>query len=254
MTTTHERALQRFYEDATNNKDPGLSLFFSHLLNPHTSSSSRFCAHYATLTEYTPRQLLDFAVGLYVLGHSLPTQLSAHVNAGLRLYNWTRVFHLDQLSSDEFLCDAIVWLCVFERAGLDALHDSKEAIQQRLEARRLQGYPPLQDSHAWKWQARLATCILYTRSAWGLEPLAEPFEEEFSFLLDNLPRAIAEYEFGLVGEFIYCIGLSPQPLYRDHGVKLANAKEWLAENYVEDSSLPLHVLWGIVVGLHEMSE
>ena len=58
------------------------------------------------------------------------------------------------------------------------------------------------DSHAWKWQARLVTCILY---AWGLEPLAEPFQKEYSYLFDNLPRVIAEYELGLVGEFIYCI-------------------------------------------------
>jgi len=171
---------------------------------------------------------------------------SAHVNAGLRLYT-----HLDQLSSDEFLCAAPVWLCVSERAGLDALHHYKEAIQQRLEARRLQGYPPLQDSHAWKWQARLVTCILYTRSAWGLEPLAEPFQKEFSFLLDNLPRAIAEYELGLVGEFIYCIGLFRQSLPREERIKLAQAKEWLAGNYKEGTSLPLHVLWGIVVGLRE---
>jgi len=141
---------------------------------------------------------------------------------------------------------------VSERAGLDALNDYKETIHHLLNARRLQSYPPLlQDSHAWKWQARLVTCILYTRSAWGLEPLAEPFEEEYSFLLDSLPRAIAEYELGLVGEFIYCIGLFSQALSREQRIKLAQAKKWLAGNYVEDPSMPLHVLWGIVVGLRE---
>ena len=138
-----------------------------------------------------------------------------------------------------------------ERAGLDALNDYKDTIQQRLDTRRLLGYPLLQDSHAWKWQARLVTCILYTRSAWGLEPFAEPFEEEYSFLLDSLPRAIAEYELGLVGEFIYCIGLFPQSLSREQRIKMTQAKEWLVGNYLEGTLFPLHVLWGIVVGLRE---
>ena len=144
MTSTHERAHQQFRKAATNHKDPGLALFFSHILNPHTTLASRFCAHYAALAECTPRQLLDLSLGLFTMRPCSQTQLSAHVNAGLRLCNWT------QLSSDEFLCDALVWLCVAERAGLDALNDYKETIQQRLEVRRLQGYPPLQDSHAWK--------------------------------------------------------------------------------------------------------
>ena len=82
MTTALERALQQFHEAATNHKDHGLALLFSHLLNPHTSSSKRFCGHYATLAECTPRQLLDLSLGLYALCPSSQTQLSAHVNAG----------------------------------------------------------------------------------------------------------------------------------------------------------------------------
>ena len=135
------------------------------------------------------------------------------------------MFHFDKIT-DEHLCNAIVWSHIFRRAGIKSLQRHRWWIEITLQIRRYRLYKT--KAHDWKWQSHLVTHIILTRSDWGRVRLDEPHIPEFNFILDNMPRAIAEGNVHLAGEFLLCLRILDRSLNEDQQATVKLAKKFLA--------------------------
>ena len=114
--------MDRFYGYLTNptgHDDDGALLFLAYALNPaHAHAAAlRYCSNHVALPESpTAAQLLDVAMGLYVLrardvqhgrrSFSL-ARLTQQVDAALAQYAWSEVFGFAAVADDEDLCEAV---------------------------------------------------------------------------------------------------------------------------------------------------
>jgi len=89
--------------------------------------------------------------------------------------------------------------------------------------------------------------VLFTCSDWGKNKLeAASYSLEFNFILENLPRAIAEKNVKLVGEFLFCLSILEHDLNKAQRASVKMAKEYLSSVTQFDDDI--HRTWCILVG------
>ena len=147
------------------------------------------------------------------------------------------MFHLDKVT-DECLCNAIVWLHIFRRARIKSLQPHRWWVEVTLQIRRYRLYKP--NAQDWRWQSHLVTHIVFTRSDWGRAQLEESHTAEFNFIIDNMPRAIAEENVHLVGEFLLCLRILDRFLGEAQRETVKLAKKFLASVKHDDD---VHRTW-----------
>ena len=233
----------------THSENVGFSLFLSHHLGQPTQDltrrmARRYCLNHASVSSTaTPRELLDLVLGLYVaralkIKHvedevsrtGMASSFSIEVvtrqaEQALSLIDWPAVFHFDKIT-DEHLCNAIVWSHIFRRARIKSLQRHRWWVEVTLQVRRYRLYKT--KAQDWKWQSHLVTHIIFTRSDWGRAQLEESHTAEFNFIIDNMPRAIAEENVHLVGEFLLCLRILDRSLDDARRATVKLAKKFLA--------------------------
>jgi len=203
--------------DSSGPEDAGLVLFCAYYLKTLQDAlverrALEYCQKHIDVDD--SRQLLDCALALAAL-HALPSirfpngfsavALSQKVDLAIKLrINLRALFNLDQLDSDEFLCHAITWLFVFERARLTALDPFKERIAQRVKQRRQKEYRLL-TGDGWRWQARLVTTIMYSLCDWGNKSLMDDCVREGEYIRANMATAVELKDVAVVGDFVLCL-------------------------------------------------
>jgi len=264
--------MDHFYHYLANpigSDDDGALLFLAYTLNPDNARAAalRFCSNHLALPESpTSALLLDVAMGLYVLraldirdvqhgrrAFSL-AQLTQEVDAAFATFAWSEVFGFAAVEDDEDLCDAVVWLYVFEHAGLRAFASVQPRVHQTLEQRRLvYGHP--EDARAWQWTSYLVTHVVYLKSDWGLQAPSELCDGEFRYIVDNLPRALVLEDVELVGEFVHCLRVLGCTLSPAQQAVVQQGRALLARPHVAlwrsraSFYTKFHTAWCIAVGL-----
>ncbi len=244
---------------ATTRDEDGSLLFLAYTLDPETSrpAAERYSGNHVGLPESaSAEELLDVAMGLYVLralgiderAHGRRRfsrgALAAKVDAALAAYGFGEVFGFVEPEDEEDLVDAVVWLYVFERAGLSAFREHRPRVAEALAQRRA-AYPAHKGTRAWAWTCYLVTHVVYVRSGWGLEP-PQPCEPERAFILANMARALASGDLEIIGEFCHCLRILGA-----HHPLLAQARELLAHSRPPKSGTlyrRYHTNWCIAVG------
>ena len=242
----------------TNRHNSGFLLFHSHHLGPPMQQTTlrlvqHYCLNHANITSSAPAlpQLLDLSLGLYVaralniqhvqddfsrVGLASPfciDTVTKQVDQALSRIDWSAVLQFNK-QSDEFLCNALVLLHIFHQAGIHSLEPHRPRIEVTLQIRR---FTLLTKAADWKSQCHLVTHILLSCSDWGKNKLeAASYSLEFNFILANLPRAIAEENVKLTGEFLHCLGILEHDLTNAQRASVKVAKEFLSSvvNFDDD--------------------
>ena len=261
----------------TSKLDDGSLLFLCHLLGPKATALTqamalKFCAHHVGLPDSpSVNDLLDLSLGLFVLKkldmgrvqlqgqrrEFVLGRLVQQVDAALKSYSWHEVFGFDKIEDDEDLCDAMVWMSVFEHVGLSAFASRRLGVQQMVLLHR-QGYVEHQDQRQWEWTSYLVTHVVYILSDWGTRSAQESCRGEVVYILDNLPRALAEEDLELVGEFLYCLRILNVPLGAAQQALVLEARDLLMspmDAIFKSTRVSFykkyHTAWCVVVGFGE---
>jgi len=101
----------------------------------------------------------------------------------------------------------------------------------------------------------MVTHVVYVKSGWGLQPPSEPCDAEFRYIVDNLPRAIAQEDMELVGEFVHCLRILGRTLSAAQQALVRQGRELLARPHDAlwrsraSFYTKFHTAWCVAVGL-----
>jgi len=192
--------------------------------------------------------LLDLSLGLFVLkklglefvrfGYRdfLLQNVIPQLDAALKSHAWSDIFEDEK--------DAMVWMMVFEYVGLSAFASRRLYVQRAVQQARQNHVGP------WEKTSRFVTHVVFVLSDWGCKPVQEPCQDEFIYILDNLPRALAIDHIELVGEFLHCLRILNCRLSAAQQALVQRGKDLLKRHMVANSSqVSYHTAWCVVVGL-----